>query len=51
MRLKLWIKKHRKGCLYLLVFVVLFGIYALRDQLNITAFTDFIADQFRGESG
>ncbi|CVI73473.1 hypothetical protein BN3660_03129 [Eubacteriaceae bacterium CHKCI004] len=23
MRLKLWIKKHRKGCLYLLVFVVL----------------------------
>ncbi|HIZ40515.1 MAG TPA: hypothetical protein H9968_11475 [Candidatus Anaerobutyricum stercoris] len=23
MRLKLWIKKHRKGCLYLLIFIVL----------------------------
>lgn len=45
-------KQRRKRLIIcLLVFVVLFGIYALRDQLNITAFTDFIADQFRGESG
>ena len=36
MRLKLWIKKHRKGCLYLLIFIVLTRILLATHYVGAT---------------